>query len=105
MPGYLDDNGYHEYPPPLDAATDPPEAPPQQFDVFALASVICALFGLLIWQVALGPLAIVLGAVGVHTSQSSSARRMAIVGYAWGAFDGLLWLVIVSVFHVSGFPL
>jgi hypothetical protein len=105
---YLDDNGYHQYPLPPDASSPAAEvnSPPMQFDVFAIASVTCAFFGLFIWQIALAPLAIVLGAIGVHTAGGvRSARRMAVVGYAWGAFDGLLWLLVVSVFNVSSFPL
>jgi hypothetical protein len=49
----------------------------------------------------------VLGALGYHSAQKSmpSTWRLAVAGYVLGIVDGIIWLILASVFHIPFFPL
>ena len=78
-----------------------------EYNVPAIIGICCGILGLVVLQVALAPAAIVFGAFGVHYAQRCipGTRRLAITAYVLGILDGLVWLVLASVWHVTFFPL
>jgi hypothetical protein len=78
-----------------------------EYNVPAIIGVCCGILGLVVLQIALAPAAIILGAFGVHYSRRTipGTRKLAIAAYVLGIVDGLLWLVLASVWHVTFFPL
>lgn len=78
-----------------------------EYNVPAIIGVCCGILGLVVLQIALAPAAIIFGAFGVHYSARCipGTRRLAITAYVLGIVDGLVWLVLASVWHVAFFPL
>jgi hypothetical protein len=84
-----------------------PETELTEYNVFAIISVCFGILGLVMLQIAFAPLAIVFGALGVHASRKTQTdtRKLAVTGYVLGIVDGIIWLILASVFHVTFFPL
>jgi hypothetical protein len=84
---------------------DPVEEPPE-YNAWAITAVCCGILGLFVLQVFLAPVTIVISAIGYHFTEGDPwARKLTYVGYVLGIVDGLVWLVLESVFHVRLFPL
>ena len=84
----------------------PPEQDVPEYNFRAIAAVCCGILGLFMLQVVLAPLTIVLSAVAYHSTEGDPwARKLSYVGYALGILDGIVWLVLESVFDVRLFPL
>ncbi len=73
----------------------------------AIIGMCCGILGLVVLQIVLAPAAIIFGAFGVHYSRRTipGTRKLAIAAYLLGIVDGLVWLVLASVWHVTFFPL
>ena len=83
------------------AADEVPEYNPR-----AILAVCSGILGLFVFQMVLAPLTIVLSAVAYHsTGNDPWARKLTYVGYVLGIVDGIVWLVLASVFDVKLFPL
>lgn len=109
MTGRPDENRARDFPPP---AVDPSLANERldefsEYNVPAIVGVCCGILGLVVLQVGFAPAAIVLGALGVHYAQrrAPGTRKLAITSYVLGIVDGLVWLVLASVWHVPFWPL
>ncbi|HEV7193052.1 MAG TPA: DUF4190 domain-containing protein [Jatrophihabitantaceae bacterium] len=103
-----DDNPPRAYPRPADPAPNSrPDGEQAEYNVFAIISVSCGILGLVMLQIVLAPLAIIFGALGVHAARDTGpdTRRLAVAGYSLGILDGIIWLVLASVFHLTFFPL
>jgi hypothetical protein len=109
-PGYPEDNRHRAFPaPPRGVELENAHSAPaeSEYNVLAIISVCCGILGLFMLQVALAPAAIVLGALGYHSAQKSmpATSRLAVAGYVLGIVDGIIWLILASVFHIRFFPL
>lgn len=84
-----------------------PDEPRSEYNVWAIVSVSCGILGLVMLQIVLAPLAIIFGALGVHGARHTvpDTQKLAVAGYSLGIVDGIIWLVLASVFHVTFFPL
>jgi hypothetical protein len=78
-----------------------------EYNVPAIIGMCCGILGLVVFQIALAPAAIIFGAYGVHYAKRCipGTQRLAVTAYVLGIVDGLVWLVLASVWHVSFFPL
>ena len=86
------------------AADGAPEAP--EYNPRAILAVCSGILGLFVFQIALAPLTIVLSAIAYHSTEGDPwARKLTYVGYTLGILDGIVWLVLASVFDVRLFPL
>ncbi|MEU9200899.1 DUF4190 domain-containing protein [Streptomyces sp. NPDC048332] len=70
---------------------------------FAVASLICGIIGLLFFGVVLGPVAIVLGAVGLRQLSAKGGTGMAKAGLVLGVIDLLIVVVLVIAAASGGF--
>jgi hypothetical protein len=109
-PGYPEDNRHRAFPAPhqgLELDNVHRAGEESEYNVLAIISVCCGILGLFMLQVALAPAAIVLGALGYHSAKKSmpSTWRLAVAGYVLGIVDGIIWLILASVFHIAFFPL
>jgi hypothetical protein len=109
-PGYPEDNRQRDFPPPqraVEVENVRPGTEVSEYNVPAIISVCCGILGLFMLQIILAPTAIVLGALGVHSAKKSlpSTWRLAVAGYVLGIVDGIIWLILASVFHIAFFPL
>jgi hypothetical protein len=68
----------------------------------AVASLICGIVGLLIFNVILGPVAIVLGAGGRRQAPAKGGAGMAKAGIVLGVIDLVLFLVLWAVAASNG---
>jgi hypothetical protein len=86
-------------------ADDGTDHPVPEYNPWAIVAVSCGLLGLFMLQVVLGPLTIVLSAMAYHRTEGDPfARRLSYIGYGLGILDGIVWLVLESVFSVRLFP-
>ncbi|MDP9093193.1 MAG: DUF4190 domain-containing protein [Actinomycetota bacterium] len=109
-PGFPEDNRHRAFPhaPQGIEIENVHHAPAQsEYNVLAISSMCCGILGLFMVQIVLAPAAIVLGALGYHSAQRSmtSTWRLAVAGYVLGIVDGIIWLILASVFHIPFFPL
>ncbi|HJQ44344.1 MAG TPA: hypothetical protein VJ831_14745 [Jatrophihabitantaceae bacterium] len=85
---------------------EPPEQEVPEYNPQAIVAVCCGILGLFLLQVVLAPLTIVLSAIAYHSTEGDPwSRRLTYVGYTLGILDGIVWLVLESVFDVRLFPL
>ncbi|MFI5758233.1 DUF4190 domain-containing protein [Streptomyces sp. NPDC051569] len=68
----------------------------------AIASLVCGIIGLFVFNVILGPVAIVLGAVGLRHSATKGGAGMAKAGITLGIIDLVLFVVLLAVAASSG---
>ncbi|MFE0824435.1 DUF4190 domain-containing protein [Streptomyces sp. NPDC058847] len=79
---------------------------PRDLDAMAVASFIMGLVGLLVFNIVLGPCALILGAVAL--ARGTSRRYRAWLGIALGAADLIILAALVAVapygvdFHLGG---
>lgn len=103
-----DDNPPRAYSPPTEPAPNIRVGGDQsEYNVFAIISVSCGILGLVMLQIVLAPIAIIFGALGVHAARDTEpdTSKLAVAGYALGILDGIIWLILASVFHLAFFPL
>ncbi|MFI8189129.1 DUF4190 domain-containing protein [Streptomyces sp. NPDC085946] len=68
----------------------------------AIASLICGIVGLFIFNVILGPIAIVLGAVGMRQAPAKGGAGMAKAGIALGIVDLVVFGILLAVSAANG---
>lgn len=72
-----------------------PEAPGRDADAMAVASFVLGLTGLLVFNIVLGPCALVLG--GISLARDTRRRGRALLGLALGAADLVVLAVLVTI--------
>lgn len=72
--------------------TAPP--PPSGSNSLAIASLVCGIIGLFIFEIVLGPLAIVFGGLGLRAARR---RGFALAGLIFGIIDVLVLILIIAV--------
>jgi hypothetical protein len=68
----------------------------------AIASLVCGIIGLIFFNVILGPLAIVFGAVGMRQSAAKGGGGMAKAGVILGVVDLIIFAILVAVAASNG---
>ncbi|MDH6629520.1 hypothetical protein M2271_007356 [Streptomyces sp. LBL] len=68
----------------------------------AIASLICGIIGLIFFNVILGPIAIVLGAVGIRQAPAKGGAGMAKAGIILGIVDLVLFGVMFALAASNG---
>ncbi|MFF0156269.1 DUF4190 domain-containing protein [Streptomyces sp. NPDC005263] len=68
----------------------------------AIAGLICGIIGLIFFNVVLGPVAIVLGAVGLRQAPAKGGAGMAKAGIVLGIIDLVLFAVLFAVAASNG---
>ncbi|WP_320777383.1 DUF4190 domain-containing protein [Streptomyces sp. CRN 30] len=79
-----------------------PAASRSRTNGLAVASLICGIIGLFIASVILGPVAIVLGAVGMRQVSAKGGAGMAKAGIVLGILDVVLFVVMLAVSASNG---
>jgi hypothetical protein len=70
----------------------------------AIAALVCGIIGLFIFEIILGPLAIIFGGLGLRNANRGSGRKgLAIAGLVLGIIDVLVLILIVAVASSHGF--
>jgi len=92
---------------PYGSMPPPPYNPypaPQSGNGLAVAALVCGLVGLLIFNIILGPLAIVFGAIGRgRANRGASGGGMALAGIILGVVDVALFIILLAVITNRGF--
>ncbi|MCZ9342049.1 DUF4190 domain-containing protein [Streptomyces sp. TRM76130] len=68
----------------------------------AVASLVCGIVGLLVFNVILGPVAIVLGAVALRQTGARGGAGMAKAGIVLGVLDLVIFGVLLAVSAANG---
>ncbi|MGW0337474.1 DUF4190 domain-containing protein [Streptomyces sp. NPDC003011] len=68
----------------------------------AIASLICGIIGLIFFNVILGPIAIVLGAVGMRQASAKGGAGMAKAGVILGIIDLVIFAVLLAMAASGG---
>ncbi|MEU0671461.1 DUF4190 domain-containing protein [Streptomyces sp. NPDC006172] len=68
----------------------------------AIASLCCGIVGLFLFNIVLGPVAIVLGSVALRQTGTRNGAGMAKAGIVLGVVDVVLWLVMLAVAAGNG---
>ncbi|MEV5434269.1 DUF4190 domain-containing protein [Streptomyces sp. NPDC052701] len=68
----------------------------------AVASLVCGIIGLFVFNVILGPVAIVLGAVGMRQAPVKGGAGMAKAGVVLGIVDLVLFGVLLALSAANG---
>ncbi|WAU83082.1 DUF4190 domain-containing protein [Streptomyces sp. Qhu-G9] len=68
----------------------------------AVASLVCGIIGVFLFNVILGPLAIVLGAVGMRQAGVKGGGGMAKAGVILGVVDLIIFAVLLTVAASNG---
>ncbi|GGS48386.1 DUF4190 domain-containing protein [Streptomyces griseoviridis] len=68
----------------------------------AVASLVCGIIGLFLFNVILGPVAIVLGAVGMRQAAVKGGGGMAKAGVVLGVIDLVIFGVLLAVTAANG---
>lgn len=68
----------------------------------AVASLVCGIIGLFLFNVVLGPVAIVLGAVGMRQAAVKGGGGMAKAGVVLGVIDLVIFGVLLAVTAANG---
>jgi len=65
---------------------------------FAIAGLVCGIIGVFLFQIILGPLAIIFGGIGVSRANRGVGHRgMAWAGVVLGIIDVLLFIVLIAL--------
>jgi hypothetical protein len=80
------------------------QAVARQRNGIAVAGFVCAVIGIFLFNIILGPLGIIFGGVGLSRARDGAPNRgMAIAGVIIGILDVVLFLVlVVAVTHHGG---
>lgn len=84
---------------------DPMGYPPvkRNYNGMAIASLVCAVMGVFVLEIVLGPLAVVLGLVGLQRARAGAPNRnIAIAGIVLGAIDVILILALLAYASAHG---
>ncbi|MGP3983683.1 DUF4190 domain-containing protein [Streptomyces sp. KR80] len=81
----------------LSARFRAPAAPGREADSMAVAAFVLGLLGLLVFNLVLGPCAIVLG--GIALARGTGRRGRALLGLALGVTDLIVLAVLVTADH------
>ncbi|KOG35144.1 DUF4190 domain-containing protein [Streptomyces resistomycificus] len=68
----------------------------------AIASLICGILGLIFFNVILGPIAIILGAVGMRQAAAKGGAGMAKAGIILGIVDLVIFAVLLALAASNG---
>jgi len=69
----------------------------------AIAGLVCGVVGLFVASIILGPLAVVLGGVGLSRANRGAGHKgMAIAAIVLGIIDIVLWVVLLAVAANNG---
>ncbi|MGV9255576.1 DUF4190 domain-containing protein [Streptomyces sp. NPDC003697] len=68
----------------------------------AVASLVCGIIGLFLFNIVLGPIAIVLGFVGLRQASAKGGGGMAKAGIVLGIVDLVLFFVLMAVSAANG---
>ncbi|MBD9727893.1 DUF4190 domain-containing protein [Streptomyces caniscabiei] len=68
----------------------------------AIASLVCGIIGIFFFNVVLGPLAIVLGAVGLRQAGVKGGGGLAKAGIVLGVVDLIIFAVLIAVAASNG---
>ncbi|MEE1766314.1 DUF4190 domain-containing protein [Streptomyces sp. SP18BB07] len=68
----------------------------------AIASLVCGIIGIFFFNVILGPLAIVLGAVGLRQAGVKGGGGLAKAGIVLGVVDLIVFAVLIAVAASNG---
>jgi hypothetical protein len=116
-PNYGQDGGYpppgngpQPYEPmPQWAPGGGPYGPPQRSgpNGMAIAALAVGVVGIFVFNIVLGPLAVIFGVIGRNRAKrGASGRGMAIAGIALGIFDVVIWvIVLVAATRTLGYTL
>jgi hypothetical protein len=67
-------------------------------NAMAIAGLVCGVIGLVVFNVILGPLAVIFGGVGLHSANRGAGRRgMARVDIVLGIIDMVLFVLAIAV--------
>jgi Na+/melibiose symporter-like transporter len=70
----------------------------------AIAGMICGIVGLLVFNIILGPLAVIFGGIGLRNANRGAAHRgMAMAGVVLGVIDIVLFIVVIAAASSHGF--
>lgn len=69
----------------------------------AVAGLVCGLVGLVLFNIILGPLAIIFGGVGWSRANRGAGRKgMSIAAVVLGVVDIIVWVVVLAAFAKHG---
>jgi hypothetical protein len=69
----------------------------------AIAGMVCGIVGLFLFNIILGPLAIIFGGVGLSKARTGAAHRgMAVAGIVLGVLDLVIFGVFLAVAQHNG---
>lgn len=77
-------------------------SPRSRTNGLAVASLVCGVVGLLVFNVILGPVAIVLGSVGLRQAGAKGGAGMAKAGIVLGVVDLVIFGVLLAVSAANG---
>lgn len=70
----------------------------------AIAGLVCGIVGVFLFNVILGPLAVIFGATGLRNSRRGARHHgMALAGVILGVFDIILFVVMIVAASNGGF--
>jgi hypothetical protein len=79
-------------------ASDRAGSPASDSNGLAIAGLVCGLVGLLLFNIVLGPLAIIFGGIGwARANRGARHRGMAIAAVALGVIDLVIFFVLLAV--------
>ncbi|WP_443053993.1 DUF4190 domain-containing protein [Streptomyces sp. IBSBF 2435] len=69
----------------------------------AIAGLVCGIVGIFLFNVILGPLAVVFGGIGMRNARQGAGNHgMALAGVILGVFDIVLFIVLLAVANSNG---
>ncbi|GAA2462034.1 DUF4190 domain-containing protein [Streptomyces glaucus] len=77
-------------------------SPSSRTNGLAIASLICGIIGVFLFNVILGPLAIVLGAVAMRQAPAKGGAGMAKAGVVLGIIDLVIFGVLLAISAANG---
>ncbi|HEY1914710.1 MAG TPA: DUF4190 domain-containing protein [Streptosporangiaceae bacterium] len=86
-----------DYYPQGDPQLSPPPAA-NSSNGLAIAALVCGIVGLFIFEIVLGPLAIIFGGLGLrNASRGASRRGFALAGLIIGIIDVLVFILFLAI--------
>ncbi|MHA3703789.1 DUF4190 domain-containing protein [Jatrophihabitans sp. YIM 134969] len=81
-----------------------PGGQPQQGNGLAIAGLVCGIVGIFIFNIVLGPLALIFGFIGLNrANKGAKFKGMAIAAIILGAIDIILFVVALAFLSSNGF--